>query len=158
MVGEESRDQPNAPAGHGMDNGKAVGRRIGFVVAPEQGGLRLDLFLTAREIGLSRTQIGRAVDEGQVQVNSRTGRAGRKLKSGDVVAIVLPAARPSGVIPEAIPLPWTDAVPYMAAHLAYQELQNWNAAKFYEQQFDKMTLGYSGQARPGRAVNQYGRY
>ena len=60
-------------------------------------------------------------------------------------------------IPEAIPLPWTDAVPYMAAQLAYQELQNWNAAKFYEQQFDKMTLGYSQHARVSRAVNPYGR-
>jgi hypothetical protein len=33
-------------------------------------------------------------------------------------------------IPEPIPQPWTDAVPYMAASLAYMELQNWNAAKF----------------------------
>jgi hypothetical protein len=61
-------------------------------------------------------------------------------------------------IPEPIPLPWTDAVPYMAAQLAYQEIQNFNAAKFYEQQFDKMTLGYSQHARVGRAVNPYGRY
>ena len=59
---------------------------------------------------------------------------------------------------EAIPQPWTDAVPYFAAHLAMLELQNYNAAKMYEQLFDKMTLGYSGQARPGRAINQYGRY
>ena len=104
MVGEETQDQPNVPTGHGMDNGKPVERRVRFTVASEQGGLRLDLFLTAREIGLSRTQIGRAVDEGHVQVNDRPGRAGRKLKTGDVVAIVLPAARPSEVIPEAIPL------------------------------------------------------
>jgi len=61
-------------------------------------------------------------------------------------------------IPEAIPEPWTDAVQYMATQLAYQELQNWNAAKLYEQQFDKRTLGYSSNARPGRAVNPYGRY
>ena len=46
-------------------------------------------------------------------------------------------------IPEVIPQPWTDAVPYMAAQLGYMELQNWNAAKFYETKFDKMTLGYS---------------
>lgn len=60
-------------------------------------------------------------------------------------------------IPEAIPLPWTDAVPYMAAQLAMIELQNYNAAKFFEQQFDKMTLGYSQHARVSRAVNPYGR-
>jgi hypothetical protein len=61
-------------------------------------------------------------------------------------------------IPEAIPQPWTDAIPYFAAHLAMIELGNLNAAKFFEQLFDKMTLGYSAQARPGRVVNPYGRY
>lgn len=61
-------------------------------------------------------------------------------------------------IPEVIPQPWTDAVQYMAVSMCFMELQNLNAAKFYEDQFDKRTLGYSGQARPGRAVNPYGRY
>lgn len=61
-------------------------------------------------------------------------------------------------IPEAIPQPWTDAVKYMAVSLCFMELGNLNAARFYEDQFDKRTLGYSGQARPGRIVNQYGRY
>lgn len=60
-------------------------------------------------------------------------------------------------IPEVIPQPWTDAVPYMAAQLGFMELGNYNAARFYEDQFDKRTLGYSGQARPGRSINQYGR-
>jgi hypothetical protein len=61
-------------------------------------------------------------------------------------------------IPETIPQPWTDAVQYMAGQLAFQELQQFNAANYYEQQFDKRTLGYSTAARPGRAVNPYGRY
>ena len=60
-------------------------------------------------------------------------------------------------IPEAIPQPWTDAVPYMAAQLGMLELQNYNAAKMYEAMFDKMTLGYSSYARPGRIINPYGR-
>ena len=59
--------------------------------------------------------------------------------------------------PEAIPQPWTDAVPYFATSLAMMELQNYNAAKFYGDQFDRMTLGYSSYARPGRAINPYGR-
>ena len=60
-------------------------------------------------------------------------------------------------VPEAIPQPWTDAVPYMAAQLAYMELQNLNMAKYYQTEFDRMMLGYSSQARPGRAINPYGR-
>jgi hypothetical protein len=61
-------------------------------------------------------------------------------------------------IPEAIPQPWTDAVPYFAASLAYMELQNLNFAKYYAEEFDKRTLGYSSYARPGRRVNPYGRF
>lgn len=61
-------------------------------------------------------------------------------------------------IPEAIPQPWTDAVSYMAVQLAFQELGNLNAARYYEQQFDKRTLGFSQMARPGRMTNPYGRY
>jgi hypothetical protein len=61
-------------------------------------------------------------------------------------------------IPEAIPQPWTDAVPYFAAHLAMLEVQNYNAAKMYFDLFERMTLGYSSYARPGRVVNPYGRY
>lgn len=61
-------------------------------------------------------------------------------------------------IPEAIPQPWTDAVPYFATGLAYAELQNLNFAKFYFEEFDKRTLGYSSYARPGRRVNPYGRF
>lgn len=61
-------------------------------------------------------------------------------------------------IPDMIPMPWADAVKYMAAQLAMMELGNLNFSKFYEQQFDKMTLGNSQHARVGRAVNMYGRY
>ena len=102
--GDDTREREDATPDRAGRDDASGGRQVRFTVASEQSGLRLDLFLTAREIGLSRTQIGRAVDEGQVQVNGRPGRAGRKLKTGDVVDIVLPAARPSGVIPEAIPL------------------------------------------------------
>lgn len=59
---------------------------------------------------------------------------------------------------EALPMPWTDAVPYFAAHLAFTELQNYNVAKFHLDLYEKMSLRYSQYARPGRVVNPYGRY
>jgi hypothetical protein len=58
---------------------------------------------------------------------------------------------------EAIPKPWCDAIPYFAAHLAFLELQNLNAAKFYLDLYDNMVHRYSAYARPGRAINPYGR-
>jgi 23S rRNA pseudouridine1911/1915/1917 synthase len=79
-------------------------RRHRFTVAPGEEGLRLDLFLAGKEPGLSRAQIQRAVVEGRVLVNGRPIKAGRRVKAADVIAIHIPAAKPSGVMPEAIPL------------------------------------------------------
>lgn len=59
---------------------------------------------------------------------------------------------------EAIPLPWADAVPYFAAHLAYLEIQNFNAAGGYLKLFDQFVQRYSNYARPGRVTNPYGRW
>lgn len=59
---------------------------------------------------------------------------------------------------EAIPSPWTDAVPYFSAHLAYLELQNFNAAKGYLELFDRFVQRYSDYSRPGRLTNPYGRF
>ena len=58
---------------------------------------------------------------------------------------------------DVIPQPWTDAVPYMAAHLAMIELQNYNAAKFFLELYERRALSYSQFTRIGRSTNQYGR-
>lgn len=59
---------------------------------------------------------------------------------------------------EAIPDPWTDAVAYWAAHLCYLSLQNFNAARMYEDMFSRRCLGYSNAARVSRVTNPYGRW
>lgn len=59
---------------------------------------------------------------------------------------------------DAIPQPWSDAVPYFAAHLGYLGLQNFNAAAFYLKLYDQMVQRKSDYAMPGRAVNPYGRW
>lgn len=59
---------------------------------------------------------------------------------------------------EALPMPWTDAVPYFSAHLAMAELANYNAAAYFFQMYEKMAQNYSNYARVGRTVNPYGRY
>lgn len=59
---------------------------------------------------------------------------------------------------EAIPQPWDDAVPYFAAHMAYNELQQFNPARYYLDLYEKMVLSYSNYTRVGRTINPYGRY
>lgn len=69
----------------------------------------------------------------------------------------LPSDLVDDLSPEAIPDPWTDAVPYMAAHLAFLELGNFNMAKAYLDLYEKRALSYSQFTRIGRGVNPYGR-
>ncbi|MFA5897715.1 MAG: hypothetical protein WC829_01250 [Hyphomicrobium sp.] len=58
---------------------------------------------------------------------------------------------------EAIPAPWTDAIPYFAASLAFQELQNFNASRYMQDQYEKFAMSYSQFTRIGRMANPYGR-
>lgn len=72
--------------------------------------------------------------------------------------ICLPSDLVNDLSVEAIPQPWTDVVPYFAAHMAFLELQNLNAASYYLKLFDDMCLRKSQSARISRRINAYGRY
>ncbi|MDE2021029.1 MAG: hypothetical protein KGJ13_11885, partial [Patescibacteria group bacterium] len=78
--------------------------------------------------------------------------------SFQVDAFCLPSDLASDSDTEAIPLPWTDAVPYFAAYLAKLEMQDANGAQAMLSLFDQFVSRYSLAARPGRASNPYGRY
>lgn len=56
-----------------------------------------------------------------------------------------------------LPDPWSDAVPFYAAHLAFLELQNHNAARSFLALFDERMKRFGSYALPGRAINPYGR-
>lgn len=73
-------------------------------------------------------------------------------------AICLPSDLTNDYDTEAIPSPWTMAVPYFAAHLAYLELQNANSARMYLDLFKEQLNYYSTSARSGRVSNPYGRW
>ena len=75
-----------------------------FIVAPNEIKMRLDLFLSGKGLGLSRTRIAKIVSEGMVLVDGQIGRAGQKMKSAQQVVIKIPVAEPYAVLPEDIPL------------------------------------------------------
>jgi len=58
--------------------------------------------------------------------------------------------------PEAIPMPFTEAVPWYAAHLGMIELQNYNAANFFLQMFESRMRVYQQASQPGGSVDAYG--
>jgi hypothetical protein len=70
----------------------------------------------------------------------------------------LPTTLTDDYQPEAIAKPWDDAVPIGAAVYAYEEMQNLNAAMYYQKKFDEYVHRYSAWARPGRQTNPYGRW
>lgn len=57
---------------------------------------------------------------------------------------------------EAIPLPWSDAVPFLATSYAFAELQNPNLSRWYSDQYTQYLKTFSTAARPGRRTNPYG--
>jgi hypothetical protein len=76
----------------------------------------------------------------------------------DVDALCLPADLESDESPEALPEPWTDSVPWVAAALCYEEIQNLNSARYYREMFNDYSHKYSAWTRPSRINNIYGRY
>lgn len=58
--------------------------------------------------------------------------------------------------PEAIPAPFTDAVPHFAAYLGYLELQNFNAAKMHLDLFDQFMRRYQQYTQVGGQIDAYG--
>ena len=68
------------------------------------GGLRLDVFLAAQSVELSRSRVQKLIDEGNVTVNGTVRKANYKLATGDVVAFDEPEPQPLDIVAENIPL------------------------------------------------------
>lgn len=71
----------------------------------DRSGERLDLFLARQDLGLTRSQVQRLLQEGHALLNRLPARAGQRLKAGDRVWVHIPPAQPVEVQAEAIPVP-----------------------------------------------------
>jgi 23S rRNA pseudouridine1911/1915/1917 synthase len=74
-----------------------------FVVAPEDAGLRLDVFL-ARASALSRARVQALIAEGRARVDGTPRKAGQAVAPGQKVELSVPPPVPLDLTPEAIPL------------------------------------------------------
>jgi 23S rRNA pseudouridine1911/1915/1917 synthase len=72
--------------------------------AREHAGERLDRFLAENLPELTRSQVKRLIDDGQVSIAGTAVKAGLKLRGGEAVRVTLPAPEPLEAAPEAIPL------------------------------------------------------
>jgi 23S rRNA pseudouridine1911/1915/1917 synthase len=74
---------------------------------------RLDRFLTRQLPAHSRAYLQQLIEQGQILVGGRATKSGYRLRAGDHISVNLPPPKPSGVLPESIPL----EVLYEDAHL-----------------------------------------
>lgn len=65
---------------------------------------RLDTFLSASLPDISRSQLKKLIDSGQITLNGTTTKASCKLKGGESIQITLPEPEPTKALPEDIPL------------------------------------------------------
>jgi 23S rRNA pseudouridine1911/1915/1917 synthase len=69
-----------------------------------EAGQRIDLFLAAQEIDLSRAQIQRLIKEGQITVNQSSVKSHYKIKEGDRIRISIPFPAEPIATPEPLSL------------------------------------------------------
>jgi len=74
-----------------------------YRVSASESGQRLDSYLSSQS-GLSRSQIQKRIQERCVLVDGRPGEKDQRVKSGNLVLLLLPPPRSSELRPEEIPL------------------------------------------------------
>jgi 23S rRNA pseudouridine1911/1915/1917 synthase len=105
---EPKRDDPSVDDAcdevvEGSEDGESLVHRQ-FVVPESATGQRIDLFLTGACDGFSRSQIRKAVQEDQAEVDGRRVRPSFRIKAGQAIRFQLPDEFSDEVIPENIPL------------------------------------------------------
>jgi len=77
---------------------------VRLIVPVESTGLRLDRFLAGSGHGWSRSQVARFVEAGHVTRNGARTKPAQLLAAGDVIEVTPPAAVPSHLVPQDLPL------------------------------------------------------
>lgn len=79
-------------------------QRIDLIGTEQDQGKRLDIFLAQKAPGLSRSQIQRWIEIGNVTVGGKKAKASQRLKPGDRISMIVPEPRTSEILGEPIPL------------------------------------------------------
>jgi 23S rRNA pseudouridine1911/1915/1917 synthase len=90
-----------------------TGKIYEFIVALYDAGLRLDIYLSRKDIGLSRSQIKKSVDDGLVRVNHANTKVSYRLRCGDIIQISKPEPTVYHALPQDIPLSIVYEDPYI---------------------------------------------
>jgi 23S rRNA pseudouridine1911/1915/1917 synthase len=86
-----------------MDQG-GPDRQWAETVAPDGGGMRVDLWLAGRLPDVSRMRVKGLIEAGRVLVDGRPVKAAHRLSAGARVEVSMPSAPPEGLAPEPVAL------------------------------------------------------
>ena len=75
-----------------------------FTVNHSQSGQRLDIILAQSDPSLSRSQVKRAIEKGDVLVNDLVPKPSLSLKEGDIIKLTLRPVQEAVAVPQEIPL------------------------------------------------------
>ncbi|MBM4386571.1 MAG: RluA family pseudouridine synthase [Deltaproteobacteria bacterium] len=79
-------------------------RTLCFEAGDEDGELRLDLFLSGRMKGFSRSQIQKMIEDGLVLLNGGAAPPSRKVKTGSTITVSVPRPAEYEAVPQDLPL------------------------------------------------------
>ncbi|MEN6372520.1 MAG: RluA family pseudouridine synthase [Armatimonadota bacterium] len=78
--------------------------RIEIITVEDGAGERIDAFIAARIPGLTRSAVGRLIDEELVTIGGVLVKAKHKVKTGDEITVEIPPPAPTDIKAEKIPL------------------------------------------------------
>ena len=87
-----------------MQNSTPISGTFEFVVAPEDAGTRLDVFLVNQFRVMSRSHVRRLINANAVSVDGQHTKAAYLLRAGQTVTITLPQSPQEGPVPEDVPI------------------------------------------------------
>ncbi len=74
-----------------------------LTVAPDDAGIRLDVFLSRRLPDCSRSHAAQLIEQDRVHVDGMVRKVGYRLKAGERIQVTVPPPSPVQVMPEPIP-------------------------------------------------------
>jgi 23S rRNA pseudouridine1911/1915/1917 synthase len=74
-----------------------------ITVEPSAGGERIDIFL-AGKTGITRSQIQKLIEQGNVFVNDKSVNQNYRIRTNDLISLSIPEKQDEGLIPENIPV------------------------------------------------------
>ena len=65
---------------------------------------RLDRFLASQDLAITRSQIHRLIEEGQVAINGIYAKPSQKVRFGDTIVLTILPPKPLDLVPQEIPV------------------------------------------------------